>query len=184
MIDISAGRHGSARNPLVARELYVLWGMRHFQAFASALFILASASCIATESNVPEERQIANTTFAASLGVNLAASTKTPNGAYYRDILAGTGPEVASGQSLSVRYSGYLWTGTLFDSNLTSSNPLTFRLGKGEVIAGFDEGLAGVHVGGKRQLIIPPSLGYGPYDYGPIPGNAILVFNVEVVAAQ
>ena len=157
--------------------------MRHIRILAAALVALSSAACLGTDSNVPEERKIENTTFASSLGVDLAASTKTPNGAYYRDILVGTGAEVTSGQSVSVRYSGYLWTGTLFDSNLTGSL-LVFHLGKGEVIAGFDEALVGVHVGGKRQIIIPPSLGYGPYDYGPIPGNSILVFNIEVIAAQ
>lgn len=142
-----------------------------------------SSACLGGESIAPE-RSIEETSFASALGVNLAASTKTPNGAYYRDIVVGTGAVVASGQTISIRYTGWLSNGFQFETNVSSSNPLVFKLGAGEVIDGFDEALAGVRVGGRRQLIIPPSLGYGPYDYGPIPGNSILVFNVEVVAAQ
>ncbi|HEY0242888.1 MAG TPA: FKBP-type peptidyl-prolyl cis-trans isomerase [Gemmatimonadaceae bacterium] len=142
-----------------------------------------SSACLGGESIAPE-RSIEETSFASALGVNLAASTKTPNGAYYRDIVVGTGAVVAGGQTISIRYTGWLSNGFQFETNVSSSNPLVFKLGAGEVIDGFDEALAGVRVGGRRQLIIPPSLGYGPYDYGPIPGNSILVFNVEVVAAQ
>lgn len=148
---------------------------------ASALAL--TGACLGGESVAPE-RSIEETTFASALGVNLAASTKTANGAYYRDIVVGTGAVVATGQNVSVRYTGWFSNGVQFDSNLSASSPLTFKLGAGEVIDGFDEGLAGVRVGGKRQIIVPPSLGYGPYDYGPIPGNSILVFSVEVVAAQ
>ena len=151
---------------------------------AAALALISASACLGVDNGLPDERKIEETTFASTLGVNLAASTKTPSGAYYRDIVVGTGPVVTAGQSISIRYTGYLWTGTVFDSNLTNANPLVFHLGQGEVISGFDETLVGVHVGGQRQLIIPPSLGYGPYDYGPIPGNSILVFTVEVVAAQ
>ena len=142
-----------------------------------------TSACLGGESVAPE-RSIEETTFASTLGVNLAASTKTANGVYYRDIVVGTGAVVASGQNISLRYTGWLSNGVQFDSNLSAGSPLTFKLGAGEVIDGFDEGLAGVRVGGRRQIIVPPSLGYGAYDYGPIPGNSILVFNVEVVGAQ
>ena len=149
-----------------------------------AASILAAQACLSGESNAPEEIPIEQTSFASSLGVNLTASTKTSNGVYYRDLVVGTGATVASGQTLAVRYTGWLSSGTQFDSNLTLANPLSFRLGVGQVIAGFDEGLVGIKVGGQRQLIIPPALGYGPYGYGSIPGNAVLVFKVEVVSAQ
>ena len=145
--------------------------------------LVLSSACLSGESIAPE-RSIEETSFASALGVNLAASTKTPNGAYYRDIVVGTGAVVATGQNISVRYTGWLSNGVQFDSNVSSGSPLTFKLGAGEVIDGFDEALAGIRVGGRRQIIVPPSLGYGPYDYGPVPGNSILVFNVEVVAAQ
>jgi FKBP-type peptidyl-prolyl cis-trans isomerase len=150
----------------------------------SALLVAVAASAACLDTSAPEEASIEHTTFAPSLGVDLAASTKTPNGAYYRDIVVGTGPVVSAGQTLKVRYTGWLSDGTQFDSNLTAQDPLPFRLGARDVIAGFDEAMVGVRVGGKRQLIVPPSLGYGLNPYGPIPGNSVLVFNVEVVSAE
>jgi FKBP-type peptidyl-prolyl cis-trans isomerase len=150
----------------------------------SAFLVAVAASAACLDTSAPEEASIEHTTFAASLGVDLAASTKTPNGAYYRDIVVGTGPVVAAGQTLRIRYTGWLSDGTQFDSNLTAQDPLPFRLGANDVIAGFDEAMVGVRVGGKRQLIIPPSLGYGPNPYGPVPGNSVLVFNVEVISAE
>ena len=126
---------------------------------------------------------IEGTTFADSLGVNLAASTKTVDGMYYRDLTAGSGAAVAAGQTLSVHYTGWLVNGTQFDSN-TGLAAFSFKLGAGQVIPGWDEGMSGVRVGSTRQLIIPPALAYGPYQYGPIPPNSILVFTVQVDSAQ
>ena len=149
-----------------------------------AAALLAATACLSGESVAPEATPIEETSFASSLGVNLSASTKTPNGAYYRDIVVGTGAVIASGQTVAVRYTGWLSNGTQFDSNIGSSSPLTFRFASGAVIVGFDEALVGARVGSQRQLIIPPSLGYGPYPYGQIPGNSVLVFRVEVISAQ
>lgn len=153
---------------------------------ALSIFALASATaCLSTDNNAPDEIPIEQTNFASALGVNLSASTRTPNGAYYRDIVSGTGAVVATGDSVSVRYTVWLANGIQIDSNVGSSAPLlTFKLGVGSVIGGFDEGLLGVKVGTQRQLIIPPSLGYGPYDYGQIPGNSVLVFNIEVISSK
>ena len=150
----------------------------------SALVLTVAATAACLDTNAPEETSIEETVFATSLGVNIAASTKTPNGGYYRDIVQGTGEAVQTGDSLSVRYTGWLSNGTQFDSNLTAAEPLWFKLGAGQVITGFDETMAGVRVGSKRQLIVPPSLGYGPYQYGPIPGNSVLVFSVEVISVK
>jgi len=146
--------------------------------------LLASTACLSGESVSVTENKVEETTFASSLGVNLSASTKTAGGAYYRDLVVGTGAVVTSGQNLTVRYTGWLANGTQFDSNTSAANPLAFKLGANQVILGFDEGLPGMKVGGQRQLILPPSLGYGPYDYGPIPGNSVTVFKVEVISAQ
>lgn len=149
----------------------------------SLLAVSLTWACASLDDVIPPQAiPIEQTTFATSLGVNLAASTKTANGAYYRDITVGTGAVVVNGQTLTVRYTGWLSNGTQFDSNTTTG--YQFPLGAGRVIAGWDEGLQGTRVGGRRQLIIPASLGYGPGGYGPIPGNAVIVFNVEVVAAQ
>jgi peptidylprolyl isomerase len=146
--------------------------------------VFASTACLSGESTSVTENTVEEATFASSLGVNLGESTKTANGAYYRDIVVGTGATVTSGQTLAVRYTGWLANGTQFDTNVGNPNPLTFKLGAGQVILGFDEALVGAHVGSQRQIIVPPSLGYGPYDYGPIPGNSVIVFKVEVISAQ
>ena len=127
---------------------------------------------------------IEDTTFAAGLGVNLAASTKTASGLYYRDITVGTGATAVAGKTIAVHYTGALTNGTIFDANGTTATPFSFVLGQGQVIAGWDEGVVGMQVGGSRQLIIPPALGYGAGGSGPIPGNAILVFTVIMVSTS
>ena len=127
---------------------------------------------------------IESATFAPALGVDLAASTKAPSGLYYRDLAAGTGPVVAKGQVLSMRYTGWLPDGTRFDGNEPDGAPLPFVLGATGIIEGWNLGVEGMRVGGRRQLIIPSELGYGPSGNGPIPPNAIMVFNVEVLSAQ
>ena len=117
---------------------------------------------------------IESTTFAPSLGVNLATSTKTASGLYYRDVRLGTGATIVNGMALKVKYTGALANGTQFDAG---TYPFTIP---GQVIQGWNEGLLGMKVGGSRQLIIPPSLGYGAAGSPPvIPGNAVLVFTVE-----
>ncbi len=116
---------------------------------------------------------IESTTFATSLGVNLAASTKTASGLYYRDIRVGTGTTIAAGQALNVKYSGALANGNVFDAGTYA-----FTI-PGQVIQGWNEGLLGMKVGGSRQLIIPSSLGYGSAGSRAIPPNAVLVFTVE-----
>jgi FKBP-type peptidyl-prolyl cis-trans isomerase len=101
---------------------------------------------------------------------------------YTRDLVVGTGALVNNGQTITARYTGWLSNGAQFDSNQTTGYP--FVLGTGRVIAGWDIGILGMRVGGKRQLIIPANLAYGVNGNGPIPGNAVIVFNVEVVSAQ
>jgi peptidylprolyl isomerase len=127
---------------------------------------------------------IEQTTFDASLGVDLAHSTKLPSGLYYRDIDVGTGTTLASGQTVSMHYVGNFVNGQEFDSNLAPETPYSFKLGTGQVIKGWDLGLVGMKVGGHRQLIIPPELAYGPNDFRGIPGNSVLVFTVEAVGVQ
>jgi peptidylprolyl isomerase len=127
---------------------------------------------------------IENTHFDPRLNVDLGQSTKTADGLYYRDLTVGTGAPLANGQLVSVHYVGALPDAEVFDANTGSQAPFQFHLGAGEVIAGWDEGLRGANVGSTRQLIIPPTLGYGPYGFGDIPPNAILVFTVAIVSAQ
>src|ERR1041384_1953017 len=105
--------------------------------------------------------------------------TKTPSGLYYRDSIVGSGAAAAAGHPVTVGYTGWLANGTKFDGG---SYP--FVLGRGDVIAGWDEGIVGMKVGGFRKLVIPPNLAYGGQANGPIPANSVLVFNVQLVATQ
>lgn len=155
---------------------------RLLRAAAIASVLAIGSSCASLDSTVPNAVPIEQTTFAASLGVDLAASTKLPSGMYIRDLVVGTGAVVNNGQTVTARYTGWLANGGQFDSNQTTGYP--FLLGTGRVIAGWDIGIPGMRVGGKRQLIVPATLGYGSNGNGPIPGNAVIVFNVEVVSAQ
>jgi FKBP-type peptidyl-prolyl cis-trans isomerase len=149
----------------------------------SALSLAVLTGCL--DSSGPGEAvPIEETNFASSLGVDLTQSTKTTNGMYYRDLTVGTGAVVANGQTLDVKYSGWLSSGFQFDSNIGEALPFSFVLGTGNVIQGWHEGLQGARVGTTRQLIIPAYLAYGPGGYGPIPGNAVIVFRVEIVAAR
>lgn len=127
---------------------------------------------------------IESTTFAPALGVDLAASRKTPTGLYIRDLAEGSGATLAAGQTVEMRYVGSFADGKVFDSNPAPKPPFSFRLGGGQVIQGWDEGLVGMKVGGRRQLVIPSTLAYGPDDYGPIPGNSVLVFTVEALGVR
>lgn len=147
------------------------------------LALPAALAACSTDTTSPAT-SIEETTFAPSLNVNLAAMTRTQAGVYRRDLTAGTGAVVVRTQTLGVRYTGWLANGTQFDSNAGAGPLFNFRLGAGQVIAGWDDGLDGIRVGGRRQLVIPSSLGYGAAGNGPIPGNAVLVFEVQVLSAQ
>lgn len=97
------------------------------------------------------------------------------------DTLIGSGQEVKNGDKAVVHYNGTLLNGTKFDSSYDRGAPFQFTLGAGEVIAGWDQGVLGMKVGGKRKLVIPANLGYGPVPMGSIPANSTLVFEVELV---
>ena len=113
------------------------------------------------------------------------APTKTPSGLEYWDIKVGTGAVAQSGHHVKVDYTGWLTDGKQFDSSVGTGKPFDFMLGAGQVIKGWDEGVAGMKVGGKRQLRIPPDLAYGPKGYpGAIPPNATLIFDVQLVDAK
>jgi peptidylprolyl isomerase len=109
----------------------------------------------------------------------------TPSGLKYVDEVVGTGQSPRPGQNVTVHYTGTLENGTKFDSSLDTGQPYTFRIGAGKVIGGLDEGVMTMKVGGKRRLIIPSSLGYGPAGSPPrIPANATLIFEVELLGVQ
>lgn len=101
-----------------------------------------------------------------------------------QDVVVGTGAEAVPGKTVVVNYTGKFTNGQVFDSSIPRGEPFEFPLGAGKVIAGWDQGVAGMKVGGKRTLIVPPELGYGPNDYGPIPGNSVLIFDVELLGVK
>jgi FKBP-type peptidyl-prolyl cis-trans isomerase len=101
------------------------------------------------------------------------------------DSVTGTGAEAVAGSRVTVNYVGMLPDGTVFDASARHGQPFTFTLGAGEVIQGWDMGVAGMKVGGQRRLIVPPAFGYGAQGIpGVIPANATLIFDVELVAVQ
>ena len=102
----------------------------------------------------------------------------------FQDFAVGGGEAAAAGDKVTVNYTGTFTNGTKFDSSYDHGQPFTFTLGAGDVIAGWDLGVVGMKEGGKRRLIVPASLGYGPNDYGPIPGNSTLIFDVELVKVE
>lgn len=107
---------------------------------------------------------------------------KTPTGLIYEDITDGEGAQAKTGDTVKVHYTGWLTDGTKFDSSVDRNQPFEFPLGAGRVIKGWDEGVAGMKVGGKRKLTIPPELGYGARGAGGvIPPDATLIFDVELL---
>ena len=101
------------------------------------------------------------------------------------DLVVGEGAEAVKNSIVSVNYTGLLTDGTKFDSSLNPGRtPFRFTVGAGQVIRGWDEGVAGMKVGGKRKLTIPPSMGYGSQDMGVIPPNSTLIFEVELLAVE
>jgi FKBP-type peptidyl-prolyl cis-trans isomerase FkpA len=120
--------------------------------------------------------------FSAALGVDTAAMTRTPTGLRYQSLADGQGEEATAGKTVSVHYTGWLPNGEKFDSSRDRNQPFEFSLGAGQVIAGWDEGVAGMKVGGRRKLVIPPDLAYGTAGAPPdIPPGATLVFDVELL---
>lgn len=151
----------------------------YFAAMLVTLLACRKGDSSAQVSGPPE-----TVTFAKELDVHLDHMTRKPSGLYVLDVKEGTGPQVSAGQVAEVHYTGWLVNGKQFDSSVGGS-PLEFVVGQGRVIAGWDEGVAGMKVGGKRRLVIPSDLAYGSAGAGPdIPPGATLVFDVELLGIR
>ena len=120
--------------------------------------------------------------FSASLGVDTTKMTKASSGLWYTDVSPGQGDSAMPGRTVTVHYTGWLPDGTKFDSSRDRGQPFSFPIGAGQVIPGWDEGVAGMKIGGRRKLVIPANLGYGDMGAPPvIPPGATLVFDVELL---
>lgn len=153
--------------------------MKQFLTSASLFVLLATFTACSGNDVAPSNTATADT------GLSSITTLQTT------DLVVGTGAEATTGRSLTVHYTGWLYKasavdnkGTKFDSSLDRGTPFTFTLGGGQVIQGWDQGVAGMRVGGQRRLVIPPSLGYGSRGQGSIPGNATLVFDVQLLAVN
>jgi FKBP-type peptidyl-prolyl cis-trans isomerase FkpA len=143
--------------------------------------VLAGCSAAAVEEAPAAPESL---TLAPELGIDLAAMQRLESGVRVRDMRMGEGPTVRRGDDVSVRYVGWLPDGTLFDAVVPPNAPREFRLGGGEVIRGWEQGVLGMRVGGQRQIIVPPAQGYGRRSVAGIPPGSTLVFLVELVSAR
>jgi FKBP-type peptidyl-prolyl cis-trans isomerase len=149
--------------------------VRRVASFGAAVLFTALASATAQEKPMQDETPKAPE----------AKVVATPSGLRYVDEVIGTGPQATSGKTVTVHYTGTLQNGQKFDSSLDRNDPLVFRLGAGMVIKGWDEGIAGMKVGGKRKLTIPGKLAYGDRGVpGVIPPGATLLFDVELLGVR
>jgi FKBP-type peptidyl-prolyl cis-trans isomerase FkpA len=155
---------------------------RRVAATIAVTAIFAMSSCTKKEEAAQPTSATTNTTTMT----NTAGPTGAPvTELKIEDTKVGTGKVAESGKTVSVHYSGYLTDGKKFDSSLDRGQPFKFTLGGGQVIKGWDQGIVGMKVGGKRKLTIPPSMGYGERGAGGvIPPNATLIFDVELLDVQ
>jgi len=154
-----------------------------------AFFVLASAGCNGSNTGTFDPGTLsidpATATFAAALNVDVKSMTRTADSLYYKDLIVGTGATAAAGYTARVTYTGWLINGVQFDSSVGKTPAyFEFLINTGAVIKGWDEGVRGMKVGGKRQLVVPPQLGYGVSGSGGIPGNAILVFEISLLQVR
>jgi FKBP-type peptidyl-prolyl cis-trans isomerase FkpA len=156
--------------------------MRNVEKFIVLLLLVAAISIPAcSQKEATNAAPKAAETQAAPATASAGAVT-TASGLSYTDLVAGSGASPTSGKNVTVHYTGWLVDGKKFDSSVDRGEPFVFRIGAGEVIPGWDEGVMSMKVGGKRKLIIPAQLGYGAAGAGGvIPPNATLIFEVELL---
>jgi FKBP-type peptidyl-prolyl cis-trans isomerase len=161
---------------------------------STRLFVLAVVTVV-TASGCTKKEEVKTTdtttttqasnpgTTAAMTGSSPAANAAAPK-VEMQDSVVGKGAEAVNGKSVTVHYTGTLKDGTKFDSSVDRKEPFTFTLGAGQVIKGWEQGILGMKVGGKRKLTIPPELAYGANAVGAIPANSTLIFDVELLEVK
>lgn len=146
---------------------------------------LLGSRFITQTTNVPVTDQSTNIDTNIDTTNNMEQNTQNTSGLIVKDVVVGTGAEAKVGNLVSVQYTGKFADGKVFDSSIPRGEPIDFTLGTGQVIKGWDQGILGMKVGGKRTLTIPPALGYGVAGYPPvIPANSTLYFDVELVGVK
>jgi FKBP-type peptidyl-prolyl cis-trans isomerase len=150
---------------------------------AGAMILVAAVAVAQTAPAKPKVKVVPPNTNAPTRVTG--DGVKTDSGLQYWEIRVGNGEVAKEGSHVRVHYSGWLTTGKKFDSSVDRGQPFDFTIGNGEVIKGWEEGVAGMKVGGKRQLRIPPELGYGADGSPPdIPANATLIFDIQLLGVQ
>jgi FKBP-type peptidyl-prolyl cis-trans isomerase len=158
--------------------------MKHFTILAAASIALAAAFSHAQDTTTTTGTAVTMDRQTTGTGDAAGGKKTLPNGTIVEEIQAGAGAEAVKGKTVRVHYTGTLTDGKKFDSSRDRSEPFAFRLGAGDVIKGWDEGVVGMKVGGKRKLTIPPEAGYGSRDLGIIPPNSTLLFDIELLAVE
>ena len=162
---------------------------KHVVIAALAMVVFASACTKKTEETKTETttttqtNPAAGTTTAMQGATGATAATTAPK-VDMQDSVVGKGAEAVNGKAVTVHYTGTLKDGTKFDSSVDRKEPFTFTLGAGQVIKGWEQGIVGMKVGGKRKLTIPPELAYGANAVGAIPANSTLIFDVELLEVK
>ncbi len=151
------------------------------KAFTSRIFTAAIALALLAPACTKKPADVTQTQATTPDATTQVAQAVTEPKVESVDSVVGKGAEAVSGKTVTVHYTGTLTNGTKFDSSVDRKSPFSFTLGKGEVIKGWDLGVAGMKVGGKRKLTIPAELAYGANSVGAIPANSTLVFDVELL---
>ena len=151
--------------------------------YVAAIVMVVALTAVFLVAQTATRKSAANTNAPTKV---TGDGVKSPDGLAYWDIRVGNGEVAKEGSHVRVHYTGWLTNGNKFDSSVDAGKPFDFTIGNGEVIKGWEEGVAGMKVGGKRQLRIPPALGYGAEGTpgGPIPPNATLIFDVQLLGVQ
>ena len=165
---------------ILALVIIIILGFVGFKNFGKTVSVPQVGDGVITETDVEAISDNDKLLIKNNKKMESIQTIKKENGLIIEINQEGNGEAVRSGDIVTVDYHGYFTNGKVFDESYKRGQPFSFTVGGGQVIAGWDEGVLGMKVGEKRRLTVPSSLGYGPNDYGPIPGGSTLVFDIEL----